>query len=82
MALGSWLAFTARPGGTPRNRLVGRRDVLLTDLAAIETRARRGQSSARDAARRPLILAELEEIYGELDDAHPDPRGGGEGVAA
>jgi hypothetical protein len=29
-----------------------------------------------------LILAELEAIYGELDDAHPDPRGGGEGVAA
>ena len=27
-------------------------------------------------------LAELEEIYGELDEAHPGPRGGGEDVAA
>lgn len=82
LALGVWLAFTARPGGTPRSRLVSRRDELLAALAALEKRARGGESTARDAARKPEILAELEGIYGELDDAQPDPRGGGEGVAA
>ena len=82
IGVGVWLAFTARPGGIPRPRLVGRRDELLADLAAIEKRLRRGESSARDTARRPGLLAELEEIYGELDEAHPGPRGGGEDVAA
>ena len=82
LGIGAWLAFSARPGATPRTRLVGRRDELLSELAAIEKRLRRGESSARDAARRPGLLAELEEIYGELDEAHPGPRGGGEDVAA
>jgi len=48
----------------------------------MERRLRRGESSARDAARRPGLLAELEEIYGELDEAQLGPRGGGEDVAA
>jgi hypothetical protein len=82
LGIGAWLAFTARPGGAPRTRLVGRRDELLAELAAIERRLRRGESSARDVARRPGLLAELEDIYGELDQAQPGPRGGGEDVAA
>jgi len=82
LGLGVWLAFTARPGVIPRTRLAGRRDELLTELAAIEKRFRRGESSLRDTARRPGLLAELEEIYGELDEAQPGPRGGGEDVAA
>ena len=82
LGIGAWLTFTARPGGTPRTRLAGRRDELLTELAAIERRLQRGESSARDVTRRPGLLAELEEIYGELDEAHPGPRGGGEDVAA
>ncbi len=82
LGVGAWLAFAARSGGTPRTRLVGRRDELLSELAAIERRLRRGESSTRDVTRRPGLLAELEEIYGELDEAHPGPRGGGEDVAA
>jgi len=77
-----WLAITARPGRMPRASLTGRRNELLAELAAIEMRAQRGESSARDGTRRPGILAELEGIYGELDEAHPGPRGGGEDVAA
>ena len=82
LGVGAWLSFAARSGGTPRTRLVGRRDELLSELAAIERRLRRGESSTRDVTRRPGLLAELEEIYGELDEAHPGPRGGGEDVAA
>lgn len=82
LGIGAWAAFTTRSAGAPKARLVGRRDELLSELAAIERRLRRGESSARDGARRPGLLAELEEIYGELDEAHPGPRGGGEDVAA
>jgi hypothetical protein len=82
IGLGAWLAFTARPGRTPRARLVSRRDELLEELASMEKRARRGGSSVRDTARRPGLLAEIEAIYGELDDASPGPRGGGEDIAA
>jgi hypothetical protein len=83
LGLGAWLAFTARSSARPpRTRLIGRRDELLSELAAIERRLRRGESSARDVTRRPALLAELEEIYGELDEAQPGPRGGGEDVAA
>ena len=45
LGVGAWLAFAARSGGTPRTRLVGRRDELLSELAAIERRLRRGESS-------------------------------------
>ena len=52
-----------------------------SELTAMEERARRGASSARDRERRPSLMAELERIYGELDTTGR-PEGGGEGVAA
>jgi hypothetical protein len=81
IGLGAWLAFTARPGRRdPRPRLIERRDVLLAKLAAFDTR-RKGAGKPEEA-RRQRLVAELEEIYGELDEAHAQPRGGGEDVAA
>ena len=79
---GVWLA---RPGAAgsreSRKGLMARRDTLLGELARIEERIRAsGSESAKDAARRQRIVAELEQIYGELDEA--SPRGGGEGLAA
>lgn len=83
VALGGWLAFAGRPDEAEvRRRLVARRDTLLGDLAHLEQRRRTGQESPRDAARRARVLAELEQIYGELDEAGVGPQGGGEGVAA
>ena len=80
--LGIWLA---RPGASgsreSRKGLMARRDALLGELARIEERIRAGgNESAKDAARRQRLVAELEQIYGELDEA--SPRGGGEGLAA
>jgi hypothetical protein len=79
IALGGWMAFGARTTKDPRPRLIARRKALLADLAALETRRRAG--STVDDGRRQRLLAELEQVYGELDDAHT-PRGGGEDVAA
>jgi hypothetical protein len=65
---GLWLAMPGgKTAGQSRQRLIARRDALLGELAQIEERARTGRESARDAARRPRIVAELEQIYGELD---------------
>ena len=78
---GVWLS---RPGPSSavetRKKLIARRDALLAELAQIEKRTRAGRDEAKDAARKPRVLAELEQIYGELDEA--SPHGGGEGVAA
>jgi len=80
VAFGGWMAFGARTATTdPRPRLIARRKALLAELAALETRRRAG--SAVDDARRQRLLAELEQVYGELDEVHT-PRGGGEDVAA
>jgi hypothetical protein len=84
IALGAWLAIRgqSRTEDT-RQALVARRDTLLGQLAQIESRRRAGASEAdAQARRRARIISELEQIYGELDDAHPGPQGGGEGVAA
>jgi hypothetical protein len=82
VACGGWLAYAGRPDERQtRARLIARRDTLLGDLAHIEQRRRSGQDSAKDASRRTRLLAELEQIYGELDEAG-GPQGGGEGVAA
>jgi hypothetical protein len=79
--LGLWLA---RPGGSgsreSRSKLMSRRDTLFGELARIEARIRSGDESAKDMARKQRLVAELEQIYGELDEA--SPRGGGEGLAA
>lgn len=68
--LGLWLAMHG-PTGTrdAHNKLRARRDALLAELAQIEERSRTGRETAKDANRRPRILAELEQIYGELDES-------------
>ena len=80
MAFGGWMAFGARTATKdPRPRLIARRKALLAELAALETRRRAG--GVVDEGRRQRLLAELEQVYGELDEAHT-PQGGGEDVAA
>jgi membrane protein implicated in regulation of membrane protease activity len=79
---GLWLALPGASGSREsRSRLMARRDTLLGELARVEERIRSGDSeSVKDAARKQRLIADLEQIYGELDEA--SPRGGGEGVAA
>jgi hypothetical protein len=79
IAVGGWLAFGARTTKDPRPRLIARRKALLAELATLETRRRGG--GLVDEGRRQRLLAELEQVYGELDEAQT-PRGGGEDVAA
>jgi hypothetical protein len=82
--IGGWMAFSARgQAREARTTLAKRRDTLLGELAQLESKRRAGSvSGERYATRRPRILAELEQIYGELDEAGTDPQGGGTGVAA
>jgi hypothetical protein len=54
----------------------------MDEVAQLEARRRAGTLDARGAARQQKLLAELEQIYGELDDASTGPQGGGEGIAA
>lgn len=84
VALGVWLSLGGRARhDEARQALVARRDTLLAQLAQIESRRRSGAADAdAQAKRRSRILGELEQIYGELDEAYPGPSGGGEGVAA
>jgi hypothetical protein len=77
LGFGAWMAFKGGPQSKDaRPRLIARRKALLAELAALETRRRAG--GAVDEARRQRLVAELEQIYGELDEAHA-PRGGGGG---
>ena len=63
--------------------LTSRRDTLLRELEDIEKRRRAGTiNSERYDARRQRLISDLEQIYGELDDADHGPQGGGEGIAA
>jgi hypothetical protein len=84
LALGAWLSFGSQARASQaRDVLVARRDTLLGQLAQMESRRRAGAADTEaQTRRRNRILAELEQIYGELDEAHPRPSGGGEGVAA
>ena len=84
LAFGAWLAMSGRTGSAQtRQALVARRDALLGQLAQLESKRRSGATDTEaQTRRRTRILGELEQIYGELDDAHPGPQGGGEGVAA
>jgi hypothetical protein len=69
---GLWLALPGPTGSRDtRPRLIARRDMLLGELAQIEQRARTGRETPKDAARKPRVVAELEQIYGELDEASP-----------
>ena len=68
LAFGGYLAFVGRPNEEDvQRRLKHRRDSLLGELAQLEERHRAGALDARGAARRQKLLAELEQIYGELD---------------
>jgi hypothetical protein len=80
VAVGVWFAFAGRTGSQDsRRRLVERREKLLAELAVLE---KRGSHGASDETRRRRIVAELEQIYGELDDVGRGPRGGGKDIAA
>ncbi len=80
---GIWLAFGARAKEQDAmKRLIARRDTLLGELAAIEERRRSASGPPVNEARRQQLVAELEQIYGELDEEGAGPQGGGEGVAA
>jgi hypothetical protein len=83
-AAGAWLSISGRSRqNDARQALVARRDVLLGQLAQMEAKRRSGAVEGdAQARRRARILSELEQIYGELDQAHPGPQGGGEGIAA
>lgn len=88
VAFGGWLAFS---GGSNHEaatrRLVERRDALLAELAALDLRHQQtgpgaaGEDQAR-YARRQQLVAELERIYGELDETSAARQGGGEDIAA
>jgi len=83
-AIGVWLVVAAR-GNDARSRqaLEHRRDLLLGELEQLEVKRRAGTINAdRYSSRRQRLVAELESIYGELDDAGAIPPGGGEGIAA
>jgi hypothetical protein len=70
--LGIWLALPGQAGTRDvQKRLLVRRDALLAELAQMEERARAGRETQKDTARKPRLLAELEQIYGELDEASP-----------
>ena len=62
--------------------LVKRRDTLLAQLEQLEAKRRAGSIDRTTTRRRQRISAELEQIYGELDEVSAGPQGGGEGVAA
>ena len=84
IAFGVWLTVAGRGRSREaREVLVKRRDALLGELTQLESKHRAGTITAdRYTARRQRILVELEQIYGELDEASTGPQGGGEGVAA
>lgn len=81
---GAWLAWTSGDGQAAAVRtLRQRRETLLAELTKLDARRAGGATlSDRQTKRRREVLAELEQIYGELDDAGHGPQGGGEGVAA
>jgi hypothetical protein len=79
IGIGAWFAFGHRvQTGETRRRLMQRRDKLLAELASLRQRA----GASADDARRQRLIAELEQIYGELDDVGSGPQGGGKDVAA
>jgi hypothetical protein len=81
IALGAWFAFTTGTAGADAHRrLISRRDKLLNELARLEERRHKGALGAADETRRQRIVAELEQIYGELDET--GPHGGGKDLAA
>jgi hypothetical protein len=82
LGIGAWLAISGRTQrDETRQALVARRDTLLGQLAQLEAKRRSGAADGdAQAKRRTRILGELEQIYGELDEAHSGPQVS-EGVA-
>ena len=75
VAAGSWLAFRRDGGDDARRRLTAQRDSLYGELVKVEEQRRSGRiDDERYKARRKHLLAQLEHVYGELDD---DQFGGG-----
>lgn len=73
------LAYALAPARqSPRRALEAERVRLLKDLVAIENRRRAGRPKPKDAERRPEMMAVLERVLAELDEAP----GGGQGAAA
>ena len=73
LAIGGWAA--THPGHASaaaearRRKLEGRRDRLFADLVRLEEQRRSGQVDAhRHESRRRELMAQLERIYGELDE--------------
>jgi hypothetical protein len=70
--LGGVFAATRKPDGASRDaerkRLVARREKLFGELLKIERERRGGRSDERHASRREEIMAQLEHVYGALDD--------------
>jgi hypothetical protein len=84
LAVGALLSIGKRRGhDESRQALVKRRDTLLSQLEQLESKRRANTVDPHNySTRRQRIYAELERIYGELDDVGAGPEGGGEGIAA
>jgi hypothetical protein len=77
------VGFRTRAAADTRARLHTRREKLLSEVADLEKRRqRRGGLAPDDEARHQRLVAELEQIYGQLDQESPGPQGGGKDVAA
>lgn len=75
----AFLAWGFSPAQQPaRASLQDERARLMRELVAIEERRRAGKAKPKDAERRPALVAELERVLAELDEAP----GGGQGAAA
>jgi hypothetical protein len=73
---GVWFATRTQDTGAvdaERKRLVTRREKLLGELVKIERERRNGRNDDRALARREELMAQLEHVYGALDD--PDGAG-------
>jgi hypothetical protein len=78
---GIWLALGGAASHEERKQLAARRDALYRELVKVEEQRRAGRGDAdRHQARRKELMAELERVYGELDD-RPET-GKGDGAAA
>jgi hypothetical protein len=72
--VGVWAATRKQDVGAieaERKRLIARREKLFGDLVKIERERRGGRHDERAATKREELMAQLEHIYGALDD--PDP---------
>jgi hypothetical protein len=82
IGVGVWLSLAARRTDL-RTVLVSRRDGLLSRLEELEIKRRNGKmADDRYLTRRQRLIAELEDVYHEIDLAGGRSQGGDEGVAA